>query len=172
MLKMLGAILILLAGTLAGWLQARRFAARPSEIRRLILSLQRLETEIGYGFIPLPEALKRIGAQNREPLKKLFIDAAEAMEAPTSWTAQDSLHYTLEQNWRNTSMKTAERDVLFDLAYTLGTSDRSSQKSHIQSAVKALETEEALALEEQGRYEKMSRSLGLLVGAFIVILIY
>ncbi|WP_223066533.1 stage III sporulation protein SpoIIIAB [Paenibacillus caui] len=172
MLKMLGAIMILLAGTVAGWIQARRFAARPGEIRRLILSLQRLETEIGYGFIPLPEALRRIGAQNREPLKKLFTDAADAMEAPRSWTAQDSMHHALKANWSNTSMKTPEREVLYQLAFTLGTSDRTSQKSHIQSAVRALETEEAQALEEQSRYEKMSRSLGLLVGAFIVILIY
>lgn len=172
LLKLMGAVLVLAAGTVGGWLKARKYAARPSEIRRLILSLQRLETEIGYGFIPLPEALRRIGAQNKEPLKKLFTDAAEAMEPPKSRTAQDSLHEALQLNWRHTAMKAAEKDTLFQLAFTLGTSDRSSQKSHIQSAVKALETEEAQALEEQSRYEKMSRSLGLLIGAFIVILIY
>jgi stage III sporulation protein AB len=172
MLKLLGAILVLLAGTLTGWIQARRYAVRPSEIRRLILSLQRLETEIAYGFTPLPEALRRIGAQSREPLNKLYREAADAMEAPRNWTARDSLHFSLKENWKYTSMKAAEKEVLHQLAFTLGTSDRLHQQHHIQSAVKALEAEEVQALEEQGRYEKMSRSLGLLVGAFIVILIY
>ncbi|WP_138493042.1 stage III sporulation protein SpoIIIAB [Paenibacillus pinistramenti] len=172
MIKLLGAAMVILAGTLAGWIQARRFAVRPQEIRRLILSLQRLDTEIGYGFIPLPEALRRIGAQSREPLNRLYNEAAEAMEAPRNWTAQDSLHYALQENWKFTSMKAQEREVLHQLAFTLGTSDRANQKTHIQSAVKALEAEEAQALEEQARYEKMCRSLGLLIGAFIVILIY
>ncbi|GGA22348.1 stage III sporulation protein SpoIIIAB [Paenibacillus physcomitrellae] len=172
MFKMVGAILIIVAGTLAGFVQARRFAARPNEIRRLILSLQRLETEIGYGFTPLPEAFRRIGAQSREPLNRLYAEAAAAMEDPRNWTAQDSLHYALKENWKYTSMKAPEREVLHQLGFTLGTSDRTNQKSHIQSAVKALEAEEAQALEEQARYEKMSRSLGLLVGALIVILIY
>lgn len=172
MLKLLGAVMVLAAATLAGWWQARRFAVRPIEIRQLILSLRRMETEIGYGFTPLPDALQRIGNQNREPLRSLFIEASEAMGPPRNWTSQDSLHYALKERWSYTSMKTQERDVLYQLAFTLGTSDRKDQHSHLEMAIRQLESEEAVALEEQRRYEKMCRSLGLLAGAFIVILIY
>lgn len=172
MLKILGAVLIVFAATAAGFIQARRYSSRPSEIRRLILSLQRLGTEIEYGFIPLPDALKRIGSQNREPLKRIFLDAAVTMESPHQMTAQDSIHRSIQQNWKHTSMKNPERDVLYELAFTMGTSDRSSQKGHLESATRLLEAEEALALEDQRRYEKASKSLGLLIGAFIVILIY
>ena len=56
MVKLIGAALILFAGTMIGFMQASRFAARPRQIRQLSYALQRLETEIGFGFTPLPEA--------------------------------------------------------------------------------------------------------------------
>lgn len=51
---MFGAALVILAATLAGWVQARQFASRPNQIRRLILALKRLETEIMYGLRRFP----------------------------------------------------------------------------------------------------------------------
>jgi hypothetical protein len=59
MLKFLGAVLVLFAGTMFGFFQALQYARRPRQIRELITALQRLETEIVYGYTPLPEAAKR-----------------------------------------------------------------------------------------------------------------
>lgn len=172
MVKLLGAVLVLLAATLAGFMKAGQYASRPHQIRRLILALKRLETEIAYGFTPLPEALQRIALQSSEPIKGLFEEAARGMIAPANWTAQQSLHHAVQAGWKQTAMKAAEKEVLLQLAFTLGTSDRTNQLGHIATAVRQLESEELAAREEQARYEKMSRSLGVLGGAFIVILLY
>ncbi|MEF2964464.1 stage III sporulation protein SpoIIIAB [Paenibacillus sp. M1] len=172
MLKMLGAVLVIAAATMAGWLQARQYANRPNQIRKLILALRRLQTEIMYGFTPLPDALVRIGEQSGEPIKSIFHGAAKNMNPPWNRTAQDSLQTAIEEGWRFTAMKAAEKDVLKGLSFNLGTSDRKDQLSHIMAAVHQLESEEACAREEQNRYEKMFKSLGLLCGAFIVILFY
>jgi len=69
MLKLAGAILVLLSGTLIGFRQAARYADRTAQIRQLIHALQRLETEIGFGHTPLPEALERPprARRNRSP---------------------------------------------------------------------------------------------------------
>ncbi|MFD3258711.1 stage III sporulation protein SpoIIIAB [Paenibacillus lentus] len=172
MVKLLGAAMILLAATMAGLAKARQFASRPNQIRRLILALKRLETEIMYGFTPLPDALQRIAEQSGEPIKNLFEGAANQMNPPLNWTAQQSLHHAVEAGWKYTAMKAAEKEVMLQLGFTLGTSDRANQLGHIATAVRQLESEEHAAREEQARYEKMSRSLGLLGGAFIVILLY
>lgn len=169
---MLGAVLVITAATIAGWVQARQYASRPNQIRKLILALRRLQTEIMYGFTPLPEALQRIGEQSGEPIKAIFAGAAENMSPPQNLPAQDSLQSAIESAWKSTAMKGAEKDVLRQLSYTLGTSDRKDQLGHIATAVRQLESEEAAAREEQNRYEKMFKSLGLLCGAFIVILFY
>lgn len=172
MLKMFGAALVLLAATLAGWLQARQFANRPGQIRRLILALKRLETEIMYGFTPLPDAFRRIGEQSREPIRAVFVTAADNMSSTNQWTAQESLEQAALKLWKYTAMKAPEQEVIRQLSYTLGTSDRKDQLRHLATAVRQLESEEITAREEQARYEKMYRTLGLLCGAFIVILFY
>ncbi|GGH25207.1 stage III sporulation protein SpoIIIAB [Paenibacillus segetis] len=172
MLKMLGAALVILAATLVGWLKARQFASRPNQIRGLILALKRLETEIMYGFTPLPDALQRIANQNKEPIRSLFTVAAGHMNPPNNWTAQDSLQHAVESQWGFTSMKKPEKDIMNQLSYTLGTSDRQDQIGHIVTAIRQLESEEVAARDEQSRYEKMCKSLGLLSGAFVVILFY
>ncbi|MDP4096749.1 stage III sporulation protein SpoIIIAB [Paenibacillus sp. P96] len=172
MLKLIGAMMIMLAATVAGWMKARQFANRPRQIRELILALQRLTTEISYGVTPLPDALAKTGEPLREPLRTMFKQAAASMLPPSGRTARESLHEAIEGAWRRTAMKAPEQDTMMQLAYSLGTSDRADQKRHIELAAQQLKHEEASALADQARYEKMSRSLGLLVGALIVILIY
>ncbi|WP_025691608.1 stage III sporulation protein SpoIIIAB [Paenibacillus zanthoxyli] len=172
MLKLLGAAMILLAATLAGFRRAGQYADRPRHIRGLTAALQRLETEIMYGYTPLPEAMKRIAVQSREPLKGLFAAAAEGMCAPRNESAQEAMGRAMETHWKATAMKAPEQEVLRQLSCTLGTSDRSNQANHIALALQQLKQEEISAREDQAKYEKVSKSLGLLLGALIVILIF
>lgn len=172
MLKLFGAVLIVLAGTLAGLQRAGQYADRPRHIRALIAALQRLETEIMYGFTPLPEAMRRIGLQVKEPLKNFFITSAEEMSPPNDRSAQDAIERAMEAHWKATALKGTEKEILRQLSCTLGTSDRSNQSTHIALALQQLKQEETVAREDQGKYEKMSKSLGLLLGVLIVILIF
>ncbi|MEK5398464.1 stage III sporulation protein SpoIIIAB [Paenibacillus sp. FSL H8-0261] len=172
MLKLFGAVLIVLAGTLAGLQFAKQYADRPRHIRGLIAALQRLETEIMYGFTPLPEAMRRIGIQSKEPLKTLFVKTAEEMSPPHDRSAQDAIQRAMDSHWKSTALKGTEKEILRQLSCTLGTSDRSNQSTHIALALQQLKQEESVAREDQGKYEKLSKSLGLLLGALIVILIF
>ncbi|MCM3784120.1 stage III sporulation protein SpoIIIAB [Neobacillus mesonae] len=171
MLKLIGSVLILLSGLLAGFYQANLFASRPKQIRELTLMLQRLLTEINYSYRPLAEALDKIGQQASEPLGRLFISAADCMSSSQGLSAQESFQYAINKNWSRTAMKTPEKEAIRQLSYSLGTSDREEQNKHITLAIQQLTHEEAAARSDQMKYEKMSRSLGLLVGALIVILI-
>lgn len=84
MIKAAGAVLVLIAGTLIGFMQAARFARRPKQLRELAHGLQRLETEIGYGYTPLPEALRRVASQTSEPLASMLLSPADAIESGRS----------------------------------------------------------------------------------------
>ncbi|MNM47440.1 stage III sporulation protein SpoAB [compost metagenome] len=172
MIKLLGAILILASATLGGFTAARRFAQRPRSIRGLIAALQRLESEITYGYTPLPEAMGRIAAQSLEPLRSLFLDIADDMGDPHNRTAREAVERAVRSHWQATAMKAPERESLRQLSFTLGVSDRQDQANHIALALRQLAQEEQTAREEQAKYEKMSRSLGVLLGALIVILIF
>ncbi|MBY0203812.1 stage III sporulation protein SpoIIIAB [Paenibacillus polysaccharolyticus] len=172
MLNMLGALLILLASTLAGFHKARQYALRPRQLRELIAALQRLMTEINYGLTPLPDAMNKMGAQTKEPVRTLFLHASTQMEPPHGLTARESLQAGVEEAWGKSAMKSDEREVMLQLSYSLGTSDRQDQTKHISLAIQQLMHEESRAQADQVKYERMSRSLGMLVGALIVILIF
>nr|WP_154957663.1 stage III sporulation protein SpoIIIAB [Paenibacillus xylanexedens] len=172
MLNMLGALLILLASTLAGFHKARQYALRPRQLRELIAALQRLMTEINYGLTPLPDAMNKMGAQTKEPVRTLFLHASTQMEPPHGLTARESLQAGVEEAWGKSAMKSDEREVMLQLSYSLGTSDRLDQTKHISLAIQQLMHEESRAQADQVKYERMSRSLGMLVGALIVILIF
>ncbi|MDF2720411.1 MAG: Sporulation stage protein [Paenibacillus sp.] len=172
MLKLIGAILIMLAATLFGFIQAGQFARRPRQIRQLVSALQRLETEMAYGHTPLPEALRRIAGQLEAQLAAMFVAAAEPLESATGKTAGESWRDAVSTIGKQTALSANDRDILSQLSYTLGISDREDQSKHLRLAVSLLQAEEQAAWDDQRRYEKMWKSLGVLGGAFIVILMY
>ncbi|MCC3373383.1 stage III sporulation protein SpoIIIAB [Cohnella sp. REN36] len=169
MLKLIGAALVLFAGTMIGFVQAARFAERPRQIRQLLHALQRMETEIGYGQTPLPEALARIAQVLPPPLAGLFAGTAASLRSGGE-TVQACWEKTFRAGWSATAMRAAERDAMLRLGGTLGASGREDQLKHLRLAMHQLQAEESAAREDQQRYEKLSRSLGVLAAALVVIL--
>lgn len=172
MLKLAGAICIVFAGTMLGFFQALSLAQRPRQIRHLIQALQRLETEITYGFTPLPDALRSIAATLTGPLSAMLGQAADGLADGRGGTASESWQRAVEGCWNRTAMKSSERDIVRQLGFSLGQSGREDQTKHLRLAISQLQAEEASASDEQKRYGSMWRSLGLLAGVLIVILMY
>ncbi|GIP37616.1 stage III sporulation protein AB [Paenibacillus sp. J31TS4] len=172
MLKLIGAALLLFAGTMAGFAQSLALARRPRQIRELIQALQRLETEIAYGMTPLAEALASAGRPLSEPVARIFRGAADRLLGPGQLTAEACWQQAVEESWAGTALREAEREVLRQLAYSLGVSDREDQRQHLKLAVAQLQAEETEAAEQNRRFGSMWKSLGVLAGALLVVLMY
>lgn len=171
MLKLFGAALIVLSGTMLGMLKAKRLADRPLQIRRFVRILGQLETEITYGYTPLPEALAKIGSQASEPFASIFSELATRL-AREEAAVMDIWQQTMVRRWPLTAMRSGEKEIIVQLGLTLGTTDREDQIKHLHLAAKQLESLEIEAAEDRRRYERMWRSLGLLGGLLIAIMMY
>lgn len=172
MMFLIGAIFILSSFTLMGWYQASQLSSRPTQIRFTIQALQRLETEIVYGLTPLPNALHSISRQIKEPIGALFARIASELEESVGSTAAEVWRSVTQQHWAHTSMRTAEKEIFLHLGTTMGISDRDDQIKHLRLAMKQLQAEEEAARDEARRLGQMWKSIGLLAGALIVILMY
>lgn len=172
MLKVIGAVLILFSGTMFGFYQAAMLSRRPKQIREFIHALQRLETEIVYGLTPLTVAFHKLADQLAHPAAGLFRQAAEALAATTDRSAGEIWRQAAEEQWKYSALKDSEKQILLQLGHTLGRSDREDQVKHLRLAVSLLQAEERTAQEDQRRYESMWKSLGVLMGALVVILMY
>lgn len=172
MIKLLGACLVLLATSWIGFEIARSYRDRPRQIRQLRSALSLLETEIGYGIRPLSQACLEISNRVDGAIAQIFASSAENLTQLDGISTYECMEKAINQEWKNTAMKDAEKRILLDFSSTLGISDRDDQLHHIAMAKANLEVEEKKAHEEQRQYEKMFKSIGVLTGALIVIVTF
>ncbi|RSK27805.1 stage III sporulation protein SpoAB [Bacillus sp. HMF5848] len=169
-MKIIGAIIILLATTWTGFEVSKSLSERPRQLRLLKTALQSLEAEIMFSHTPLRDASMHIARQLPRPLSWLF-DCFSKRLGDQHVSASIAWNDSLDDIWRHTALKDNEREILKQFGETLGQHDLFSQQKHIHLAISHLEREEQDAKDKQLRYEKMMKSLGVLTGLLLIILL-
>jgi stage III sporulation protein AB len=170
MIKIVGAIFILLSTSWAGFEAAKYLTERPRQLRLLKVALQSLEAEITYSHTPLHEATRKISKQLQKPVSWFFENFSKKLteqEISVKKAWEDSLN----DIWKLTAFKKGEYEILKQFGENLGKYDLMTQQKHILLALKHLEREEVEAIEKQKKYEKMTKSLGFLSGLLLIILL-
>lgn len=170
MLKIFGAIIIIVATSWGGFEISKTLSLRPKQIRQLKSALQSLEAEIMYGHTPLHEASRRLSEQLAEPLSSFFVNFSKRLISEDT-TVKDAWSTSLKEIWKKTAMKQPELEIMKQFGETLGRHDRYSQQKQIILTITHIEREEMEAKDAQLKYEKMVKSLGVLTGLLIVILL-
>ncbi|RKQ37762.1 stage III sporulation protein SpoIIIAB [Oceanobacillus halophilus] len=169
-MKWIGAILLIGTTTWLGFDWSNRLTKRPKQIRQLKNALQILEAEIVYSQLPLKDAFLSIARQIPEPAKSFFDELGKSLQNTNIdfyriWKEQ------VDNLVQNSSLSSTEREILYQFGRTLGQHDLYQQQKHIQLTLTHLERELEDARDEQYRYSKMAKSLGVLAGLFIVLLL-
>jgi len=169
-MKIVGAIIILASTSFGGMELAKTFSERPKQLRQLKSALQSLEAEIMYGHTPLHEAARRLSEQLQQPLSHFFASFSEKLMTEDT-TVKDAWTTCLDDIWKRTAMKKPELEIMKQFGETLGRHDRISQQKQILLTLTHIDREEQEARDIQLKYEKMIKSLGVLSGLLIVILL-
>ncbi|MGO4887112.1 stage III sporulation protein SpoIIIAB [Anaerobacillus sp. MEB173] len=168
-MKIIGAILIIIATTWVGFEFARRLSERPRQLRQLKVALQSLEAEIMYGLTPLAEASSHIAKQLPKPIS-YFFERFSYWLSKGEESAQKAWEQSLNETWHFTALCNGELEIMKQFGMTLGQHDKVQQQKQIRLTLTHLEREEGEAKDAQNRYEKMLKSLGFLTGLLIIIL--
>jgi stage III sporulation protein AB len=170
MIKILGAIFILLSTSWAGFEVSKYLTERPRQLRMLKVALQSLEAEITYSHTPLHEASRKISKQLQKPVSWFFENFSKKL-TEQEISVKKAWEDSLEEVWKLTAFKSGEYEILKQFGENLGKHDLVTQQKHIHLALKHLEREETEAVERQRKYEKMTKSLGFLSGLLLIILL-
>lgn len=170
MMKLIGAVFIIVATTWTGFEASRHLSERPRQLRMLKSALQSLDAEIMYGHTPLHEAARRLTTQMAKPLSWFFESFASKLTSAET-TVKIAWEESLNEIWKLTALKQGEYEIMKQFGETLGRHDRVSQQKQILLALAHLEREELDAYERQAKYEKMVKSLGFLSGLLLIILL-
>ncbi|WP_100331533.1 stage III sporulation protein SpoIIIAB [Bacillus xiapuensis] len=169
-MKWMGASLILLAAFWIGAEQGRKLSDRPKQIRMLKSALQSLEAEIVYGFTPLHESSRKLSERLAPPISLLFSSFSELLTT-TDMDAAAAWEKSLAAIWPQTALKEEERSILLAFGQTVGKHDRQTEQKQIILTINHLERQEREADDAQKRYGKLARSLSIMGGLLIVLLL-
>lgn len=170
MLKLFGAMLIVLACGYAGFAVARRYQRRPKDLRYIQGALQMLETEITYGATPLPEAFDVVSKRCEKGVAVLFATARDNLLTGDGLTAQEAWDDALKVFCQHSAINAGDVAILKALGAGLGISDRADQVKHLHLAREQLRIEAIKAEDEATKYVKLYHYLGFLGGLTIVII--
>lgn len=169
MLKVVGAALIVLAGTGLGFSMADTFRHRPQQLRQLQFALTVLGTEIRFRQTPLPAALQTVATTLSTPLGRIFADLSAALARADG----RGLPWAWKQVGRQ-GLALAPQDyaLLDNLMQVLGAGNIAEQGRQLDLHLDHLRQLEAEAEKARAANEKIWRYLGVLSGLALVLVLF
>ncbi|GLO66547.1 MULTISPECIES: stage III sporulation protein SpoIIIAB [Oceanobacillus] len=168
-MKWIGALLLIGTATTIGFEWSNGLKQRPKHIRQVINALQVLEAEMVYSQVSLQAAFLIISKKSPEPIRLFFQGMAEQM---------DKIPFDFDQIWekqvslllKNSALQSSDEEILLQFGKSLGQHDIEQQQKHIHLTKVYLETQLSEAQDAYQHYGKLSKTLGILCGLFLVLL--
>ncbi len=148
-----------------------QYNSRYWQLRKLRSSLKLLETEINYSLNPLPQALIKVGTRVSQPVNVLYQYSAQLMEKDMGAPIDEIWEKALIKLAEVSSLKKTELDILLDFGQGLGVSDKEEQLKNLQLAQEQLRIVEANADALRQKNERMYKTLGVLAGLALALIL-
>ncbi|WP_371370775.1 stage III sporulation protein SpoIIIAB [Sporomusa aerivorans] len=169
-LKIVGSLMVVIAGATIGFNLAARYVERPRQIRQLISCLASLKAHINYAALPLPEALSKCTGGVSGPVADLF-QAMGRILVTNGWlTPQAAMNQALTETTKLVLRK-PEKEVLAVFSANLGGMNREEQHKSLDLAHEQLSLIQCEAEKLCEQNVKMYRYLGICGGLGVVIIL-
>jgi len=164
--KIIILLLIFLSSTIIGVLLSKKYINRVIELKEIKNSLNIFKTKIKYTYEPIPEVFKEIGVNTKQNIANIFINASNNMEKMTAGEAWiESIRTS------STNMNKEDLNILKNLSKLLGKTDIEGQISEIELTSNFINTQIEKAEKERVKNEKLYKTLGMVTGMAIVIIL-
>lgn len=157
---------IFLSSSAIGLLISKKYEERVNELKEFKNALNMFETKIKFTYEPIPEIFDQIAKQMQTTVGRTFKLASSNMEV---LTAGDAWDIAVDTNVLN--INDEDKNILKNLSKLLGKTDIDGQISQIELTSKFLDEQIEKAEKERVKSEKMYRTLGMVIGLAIVIIL-
>ena len=174
-IKLIGAALVVLAGAGFGACPVHRMKERTRELEELYFCLLRLKSEISHGGKPLPEAIKAAADSKAEGKTGVYRSVmrmlAKRLEQGRE-AYETQLRFCVTEGFRDSVITKEEQEAFMDTFLLLGGGDKEKQVQMLSYYAENVRL--ATAQEKQRKKEKsyLYRSLGILGGIFVSVIMY
>lgn len=171
LIKLLFYITILSSSSLIGFLYGEGFNKRAKTLHDLGYCIRILENEVLIGNTPLPDALNNTYLKGRGQIANVFSLIQKDLideEREDLYLSFNQYQGLLKESF---SLKNKDIETFLFLGKILGKSNRVDQEKNFKFIINEIENNFYEANSEKGLYGKLYRSLGILLGIGIIILI-
>lgn len=157
---------IFLSCSLIGILFSKKYVNRVNELKEFKNALNIFKTKIRYTYEPLPEIFREISENVNSNIGTVFSQAVGKMDV---LTAGEAWNLALKVDTLN--IDDEDRNVLKGLSKLLGKTDLEGQLNQIEMTSDFLDEQIKKAEIKRSKNEKMYRTLGMIMGIAIVIIL-
>ncbi|HEY8348579.1 MAG TPA: stage III sporulation protein SpoIIIAB [Clostridiales bacterium] len=169
-LKVLGSIIVLLSSSFLGYIMSRDCSKRPQQLRSLQNLLQMFENQISYSSDVLAEAFERISRAGGET-GIFFRTTVDLLKNGSAANASEAWEKAVKKCIGRTALKREDEQILLSFGKSLGSTDLEGQIKNIRLALGQLALQVEKAEENRKKNESMYKSLGILGGLALVIIL-
>jgi stage III sporulation protein AB len=170
-LKILGAVLVCGASALLGMYFGSMETFRMNDLNEWKKALLILRSEIAFASTPLPEAMEHMAERTMKPARFVFQAFAENL----SGKSKDSVPLLWRESidkWKKQSFLAREDwEWLYAFGNTLGYLDKSMQISTIDMTISYIGDKVEFLEKHSEKNKKMYRSLGILGGLLLAVIL-
>ena len=171
MVKMIGAILVLVSAYAIGSLFALRIKEHEKWLKDMKLAIFLLLGELEYRQMPLPEALRLVAQRHGGVLAAFFQATAEELEKKEGFTMKEIWQQQAGVLLKDSALTKEQRDEFAELGVYFMETDRETRRNALEFYLNRLE-EDIIGMREKGADKAyLCRTLGMLGGAFLLILV-
>ncbi len=167
MLKIAGAVMILVACCGIGFGKGMEYKKRIRDLLILKKLLLMLRGEIKYARTPLAEAFSNIGRKLENVFGEFLIKVSDRMNQQQGETFLQIWETNLEETLTRSALLKEDRQQLKRLGNQLGYLDKEMQISTIDFQVEQLEVLVKKLEEEQGKRSRVCNCLGVFAGLML-----
>lgn len=170
-LKIILNISIILGCSLMGFLYGAIYGKRHLNLSNLIHCIRGLESEVLISGTPLPDALGKIAKNGKGEIASIF----QIIKDDLICNKRQEVYYSflsIESNLKDKYfLKNEDIDALLTFSKALGKTNRDEQKKNFTVLLSELEELTVDAKIQKQKNEKLYRTLGLLIGLTITIIL-
>lgn len=157
---------IFLSSSLIGILISKKYENRVNELKEFKNALNIFKTKIRYTYEPIPDIFMEISENINSNISNVFYEAACKMDVLAAGEA-----WGLALKMEDLNINEEDKNVLFNLSKLLGKTDLQGQISSIEMTEDFLEEQIRKAQNLRNKNEKLYRTLGMILGLAIVIIL-
>ena len=167
-----GAVALIAGCAALGFYLAAQEGFRVQDLQEFKKALMILSSEIEHLRAPLPVACANIAKRTKEPISALFAHFSRLLTENEGETAYQLWMLALESQKKRAHLAAEDWDVLEGFGKTLGYLDKQMQQSAIAYAMDYIDEKTAELQTQSDKNKRMYRSLGVIGGLLLVVLLW